>query len=613
MLAALPAAAQLPSNATLSGNYYFRYTGVDTTTSVNKPLSAIGTLVFDGNGHYTVTGTKLNSNGAGVNTSANLNGSGTYQVLSSGLFNIQSPFVSGIFVFGGVGVGKVIVGSSTDSAFIDLFVAFPASTAASNATPSGTYNAASMEFLNGDINSSRDTFFPITPDGQGSLGSVSVKGTAVNLQNAATTQTSVGASYTVNADGSGTITFPAPAGVAANSVLLSGSKTLYVSADGNLLMGGSAAGYDMFLAIRALGGSGNFSPLSGLYYTCLLNNDASGGGLYSSNGSANEAGQGLEFAHERSNYPGYLGFDSTYSDNFPFNSDGTVLFNFSQYAAGGGGNFALGAGRSTNYLLNFYVKVPAYSGTGVFLNPIGVLNAANYIPFTAQVSPGEAITLYGTGLYSGPDTRATSLPFQTILGGVQVNASWTSSGQTTTVPMPVFQVSANSGVSVIMPFNAPTDGSFVTFQVINNQTPSNSVQLYSGLTQPGVFALTQNGIGNGAILHADYSVVTPTNPAKVGEIVQIFLTGLGTVTPAVAAGAPASSDPAKFNLVDNAVDVYIDGKHVTPGYQGMAPGLALYQLNVTIPSGVTAGTNVTLEILTVDADNTLGVTIPIAK
>ena len=48
------------------------------------------------------------------------------------------------------------------------------------------------------------------------------------------------------------------------------------------------------------------------------------------------------------------------------------------------------------------------SSTGapaVFLNPQGVVNAANNVPFTAQVSPGEVVTLYGTGF-----TTQTSPP-----------------------------------------------------------------------------------------------------------------------------------------------------------------------------------------------------------
>jgi uncharacterized protein (TIGR03437 family) len=48
-------------------------------------------------------------------------------------------------------------------------------------------------------------------------------------------------------------------------------------------------------------------------------------------------------------------------------------------------------------------------------------------------------------------------------------------------------------------------------------------------------------------------------------------------------------------------------------YQGLAPQLAgLYQLNVTIPTGVTTGSEVTFEIVTTDADN-IQATIPIGK
>jgi uncharacterized protein (TIGR03437 family) len=42
------------------------------------------------------------------------------------------------------------------------------------------------------------------------------------------------------------------------------------------------------------------------------------------------------------------------------------------------------------------------------------------------------------------------------------------------------------------------------------------------------------------------------------------------------------------------------------------PVVGLYQLNVTIPAGVTTGSNVTLEIVTTDADN-IQATIPIGK
>ena len=66
-------------------------------------------------------------------------------------------------------------------------------------------------------------------------------------------------------------------------------------------------------------------------------------------------------------------------------------------------------------------------------------------------------------------------------------------------------------------------------------------------------------------------------------------------------------------------DVYIDGVFTAPSFSGLAPTLGgLYQLNVAIPSGVTAGAKVSIEIDTFDSqDNLLSVnvqgTIPIAK
>ena len=611
LVRAVPLAAQLPSNATLQGTYYFRYLGVNSAPS-DKARSALGTLSFDGNGKVQVTAQQINNTNPGTNQPVNVSTTVTYSVLSSGLFSMANPFAStGTTLFGGVGMGAVVA-SSTDSAFCDLFVAIPAGTGASAATVSGTYQFASLEFLNGDFGSTRDTFFSLTADGKGGLGNVTVKGTAVNLNHQATTQTSTGATYTVSGNGSGTVTFPAPSGVATANQLLTGTKTLYVSPDGNLILGGSATGYDMFLGIKALSG-GNSTPLSGIYFTGLLENDASpnGAGIYASEGSANEVSNTLELAHERANNDGFAGYDLTYDDGgFGFKADGTVSFSKSQYAAGAGGNFAIGSGNSDNYQLALYVKSTPLNGTGVFLNPRGVVNAANNIPFTAQVAPGELVTLNGTGLYTGDLQVAGSLPFPTTLGGVKATVSWTVNGANSSTDMPLYYVSSTA-IAAIVPYGVPSDGSFLTFQVNNNGSMSNTVLSFSGITQPGVFTLPPGGVGSGAILHSDFSVVSSASPAKVGETVQIFLTGLGPVNPAVAAGAAGPTNP--LSTVTNNVDVGVDGIAAKVSYQGLAPQLAgLYQLNVTIPTGVTAGTDVTLEISTTDADN-IQATIPIAK
>src|SRR5262249_24285622 len=136
-------------------------------------------------------------------------------------------------------------------------------------------------------------------------------------------------------------------------------------------------------------------------------------------------------------------------------------------------------------------------------------------------------------------------------------------------------------INLVVPYSIPGEGSFLNFSVNSNGTVSNTATVYSGPTSPGIFTVPSGGLGNGAILHADFSLVSPASPAKAGETVQIFLTVLGAVTPPVAAGAAGPVNPLSTMIVP---DVYIDGVLAKTVFSGLAPTLGgLYQLNVTIP------------------------------
>lgn len=613
-----PAAAQLPSLASLQGVYNVRYLGVnvDPNNPVDNALSFSGTFTFDGKGAFTVAGTGFSA--ATADHTLKILTSGTYNMLPGGNYEMTNPFDStnNTTIYGGLGSGTpIVIGSSTDTNYTDIFVAIPAATSASTATLSGNYFLASLEFQNGDFGLTRNTFFTATANGSGSFGNATIKGTALNLKSVAQVQTSTGVSYTVGANGTGTLNFPAPSGVATASQLLAGNKILYVSSDGNFFVAGGASAYDMVVGVKALSGSAA-TALNGLYFTAYLENYANGGnadGLYGSQGAANEINSiGTEISHQRTNWEFYGSYDFTSSGGFTLNADGTAPNpGFSQSVLGAGGNIVISSGDGTNYQLNLYAKAPSLTGTGVFLNPQGVVNAANNVPFTAQVVPGEVVSLYGTGLASQTTTSST-LPFPTNVGGVTVNLSWKVSGATQTAQAPIYFVSPGL-ISAVVPYNIPTDGSFLNFTVTSGGTTSNTATVYSGGTSPGIFTVPSGGLGNGAILHTDFSLVSTASPAKVGETVQIFLTGLGAVTPAVAAGAAAPSNPLSTITGINDLFVYIDGVQAKVVFAGLAPTLGgLYQLNVTIPSGVTLGTAVAIELSTPDADN-FQATIPISK
>ncbi|HXA52565.1 MAG TPA: hypothetical protein VNV86_19750 [Candidatus Acidoferrum sp.] len=587
------ALAQLPSNASLKGAYYVRYLGEDTRNG-GSVLSFSGTMTFDGAGKYTLSGAGNNSK-----TTLKFNTSGNYSVLSNALVVIDNAFdTSGTTasgpIYGGLGTG-LISGSSTEGAYCDLFVAVPAATAGTNATLSGTYNVASLEFLGGSLTATRDTFFPMNADGAGNLGNVTIKGTAQSLGDAATTQTSNGATYTVTANGTGTLNLPAPSGVTAANVLLSGNKVLYAAADGSFFIAGGATTYDLVIGAKAAPGA----SFNGLYFSAYLQNYAtgsSGDAVYAVSGSTNAISSITSLiAHERTNSEISYPYDYTYSDTFQFAANGVSPD--SNQALGAGGNIMIAAGTGGNYLLAVYPKSVPMSTTGapaVFLNPQGVVNAANNVPFTAQVSPGEVVTLYGTG-FTTQTLTTPGVPFPNTLGGAQVTITYLdANSKSVSVIAPVYYVSPTQ-ISAVVPFTVPNDGTQLTFTVTNGSA-SNAVTVYSGPSSPGIFTQPSGGIGSGAVLHADFSLVTAASPAKSGETIQVFLTGVGTVTGNTAAGAAGPTSPLATTVLP--VDIGIigsDGNFYdgTAIFSGLAPGLGgLYQVNVTLPANLPAGTAV---------------------
>ncbi len=208
----------------------------------------------------------------------------------------------------------------------------------------------------------------------------------------------------------------------------------------------------------------------------------------------------------------------------------------------------------------------------------GVTNGAS---FQSGISAGALITIFGANLSNNVHGIAAfgQVPLPAALGGAQVLINGT--------PIPLFDVININGteqISAQAPFEIA--GEQTVDVVINNgRAQSASVQVTISATQPGIFL--PDGV-NGAFLHADDSLVTTANPAKPGEVVLLYCTGLGAVTPTGTTGAVASSTTLSTSNITPIVSV--GGTSAATSFSGLAPALVgLYQINFTVPAGLPSG------------------------
>jgi uncharacterized protein (TIGR03437 family) len=587
LASAYPVSAQIgwdnTGNSMLNGTYYFRqvvYILNGNTGNLADAGCFYGAITFNGSGTYTMSSTQLVDLG---NQSVSApNPSGTYSVAASGQTVMTNPLFPKDNLIGLVNQQGIFVAAATEntSLYNDLFIAAPL--AAPLPTASTFRGSYSMAYL--DLSQGLGALATMNPDGSSKLGTVTVGGYVEGNGSSKISQNLTGATYIVT-NGAAVVTFPTN-----NNAFFSGPTPyyLYFSPDGNFVFGGGRYSADMFVGVR----TGTSTPsLSGLFYEAGLDDvpDSFYGSFSANNGAIVGHQRVVDFF---SSTPSY---SFTYSDSYNLGTTGAYTNGFANYVVGAD-NIRIASGIGPNLSLGVALPAPTLtpsqiSPSGVYLNPTGVVNAGSSAPFTAAISPGELLTLYGSNL-SGSTQVASSIPFPTTLANnVQVKING--------IPAPLYYVTPTQ-LSAIVPY-AVTSG-LAQVQVINNNTPSNLVTMLVGATAPGVLTQSQNGLGYGDVIHADGTLVNAQNPAKPGETVSVFLTGLGPVSPSINDGAAGPTNP--YSLATNTVTAFVGGTSAPVGYAGLAPTLAgLYQVNITIPSGLTAGDN-NLDISTPDAYTT---------
>ena len=608
------------ANATLKGQYFVREVALlnlSATGGIGEAIGATGVALVDGAGNYHFSGQLADS--ASQTGTSSTTSSGTYAVAANGFLRIASFAGNGAIAYGGVGaVGpSAFTASATEnpSPVFDLMVGIPIGSNVSNASLKGAYNAVYLNFPQAAVGQIRQAYMPLQADGAGGLGAVSAAGSATD-DASLTTQAIPSVTYSLSGT-TGTINF----GAAASHQLIGGTQSFFVSADGNLLVGGSPDGYDLFLASPAIS-TVSQTAFQGFYYLGGLEADNT---VWTSQtqslpdafyGSVNATGQGSYTSHLRLNSNGYSvedltsGWQSSIQGNGSFTpGDGD------QYWLGANGQVVLAVGQGNFYSivagLHAVNYAPANPTADVFLNPLGIVNAASFAPATNPVAPQEMITLFGSNLSSGP-AQASTFPLPTTLLTTRVLVNG--------VAAPLLTVSPTQITMLVPSAASPDFTAYAAFEVqgpacpvpapAGSQCPTSKlVYMYTNYTAPGAFALAENGAGPAAAEQgAGYTVIGANNPAAPGGIPMLFLTGMGSVTPSLADGVSSSPTGQPWNLLniynESALDVYFDG-YASPNipFAGVVPGYAagLYQIDAQIPCNVSSGDDY-VDIQTPDAE-----------
>ena len=222
--------------------------------------------------------------------------------------------------------------------------------------------------------------------------------------------------------------------------------------------------------------------------------------------------------------------------------------------------------------MNFAAKI----GFGPAVFDGGVVNNASFAPSPAPVAPGSIAAVFGTGLNDGSMVLFSSFDKEgklaTTLGGASVSING--------VPAPMFY-STPGQLGFQVPFELATASSATLKVTVAGQSSAAITLAVDGLA-PGLFSTGQNGKGSAAALHTDgVTPVTAQKPAKPNEVIVLFGTGLGLLSPALPTG-----EAAKNNSSAVIPTITVDGKTADVQFAGAAPGfVGLNQVNVKIPPG----------------------------
>jgi uncharacterized protein (TIGR03437 family) len=117
---------------------------------------------------------------------------------------------------------------------------------------------------------------------------------------------------------------------------------------------------------------------------------------------------------------------------------------------------------------------------------------------------------------------------------------------------------------------------------------------------PGIFTSIYSGKTYAVAVRPDGSQVSPTNPAQRGENIQLYVTGLGQATPAIATGAVGVAD--QVMVAPLVVGLNNGGVPLISAVYG--PGLiGIYVVTLQVPADTQTGPYQPIGLIAYDSTN----------
>ncbi len=216
-------------------------------------------------------------------------------------------------------------------------------------------------------------------------------------------------------------------------------------------------------------------------------------------------------------------------------------------------------------------------------------DAAGFRNTYGFLAPGGLMTVFGANFVEPGVFHAPGFPLPTELKGLRILIGDT--------PAPILVAANVNGVEQInfqVPFELPP----LYFRLVVERNGVRSLPMWATQivfgSYPGVFTL---GDGTPAIQHsADYSLVTAESPAKPGEVLIAYATGLGKVIPPLCTGCAAPLDvlsrteQTPFAYFGVSLESNSPNPQAEVAFSGLVPGLAgVYQVNFRVPASAPAG------------------------